>query len=47
MKVLFDKTGQRTFYEDADLFINMLLTFETNPEFEPILNELKKIDNLD
>lgn len=26
--------------EDADLFINMLLTFETNPEFEPILNEL-------
>ena len=33
--------------EDADLFINMLLTFETNPEFEPILNELKKIDNLD
>ena len=33
--------------EDADLFINMLLTFETNPEFEPILNELKKIDSLD
>ena len=33
--------------EDADLFINMLLTFKTNPEFEPILNELKKIDNLD
>ena len=33
--------------KDADLFINMLLTFETNPEFEPILNELKKIDNLD
>ena len=33
--------------EDADLFINMLLTFETNSEFEPILNELKKIDNLD
>ncbi len=33
--------------EDADLFINMLLTFETNPEFEPILKELKKIDNLD
>ena len=33
--------------EDADLFINMLLTFETNPEFESILNELKKIDNLD
>ena len=33
--------------EDADLFINMLLTFETNPEFEPILNELKKIGNLD
>lgn len=22
MKVLFDKTGQRTFYEDADLFID-------------------------
>ena len=33
--------------EDADLFINMLLTFETNPEFEPILNEFKKIDSLD
>ena len=33
--------------EDADLFINMLLTFKTNPEFEPIFNELKKIDNLD
>ena len=22
MKVLFDKTGHRTFYEDADLFID-------------------------
>ena len=22
MKILFDKTGQRTFYEDADLFID-------------------------
>lgn len=33
--------------EDADEFINMLLTFETNPEFEPILNELKKVDTLD
>lgn len=33
--------------EDADEFINMLLTFETNPEFEPILEELKKVDTLD
>lgn len=30
--------------EDADEFINMLLTFETNPEFGPILEELKKVD---
>lgn len=33
--------------EDADGFINMLLTFETNPEFGPILEELKKVDTLD
>lgn len=33
--------------EDADEFINMLFTFENNPEFFPILNELKKIENLD
>ena len=33
--------------EDADKFINMLLTFETNPEFGPILEELKKVDTLD
>ncbi|MGM9882071.1 MAG: ATP-dependent DNA helicase RecG [Bacilli bacterium] len=33
--------------EDADEFINMLFTFETNPEYFPILDELKKIENLD
>lgn len=33
--------------EDADEFINMLLTFETNPEFGPILEELKKVATLD
>lgn len=33
--------------EDADEFINMLLTFETNPEFGPILEELKKVGTLD
>ena len=33
--------------EDADNFIDTLLTFETNPEFVPILNELKKVDVLD
>ena len=33
--------------EDADEFINMLLTFETNPEFGPIIEELKKVDTLD
>lgn len=33
--------------EDADEFINMLLTFETNPEFGSILEELKKVDTLD
>lgn len=33
--------------EDADEFINMLLTFETNPEFGPILEELKKVNTLD
>lgn len=33
--------------EDADEFINMLLTFETNPESGPILEELKKVDTLD
>jgi len=33
--------------EDADEFINMLLTFETNPEYVPIFDELKKIENMD
>lgn len=33
--------------EDADEFIGTLFTFETNPEYEPIINELKKIENLD
>lgn len=33
--------------DDADEFINILFTFESNPEYEPILNELKKIENLD
>lgn len=33
--------------EDADEFINMLLTFETNPEYSPIIEELRKIENLD
>ena len=33
--------------EDADEFINMLLTFETNPEFGPMLEELKNVDTLD
>ena len=32
---------------DADEFINMLLTFTSNPEFEPMLEELKKVDNLE
>ena len=30
--------------EDADEFINMLFTFESNPEYQPIINELKKIN---
>lgn len=33
--------------DDAQEFINTLFTFETNPEFEPFFNELKKIENLD
>ena len=33
--------------EDADEFINMLFTFDSNPEYLPIINELKKIENLD
>ena len=33
--------------EDADEFINMLFTFQTNPEYQPILEELKKIENMD
>lgn len=33
--------------EDADEFINILFTFETNPEYIPIINELKKIENMD
>ena len=32
---------------DADEFINMLLTFTSNPEFELMLEELKKVDNLE
>ena len=32
---------------DADEFINMLLTFTSNLEFEPMLEELKKVDNLE
>lgn len=33
--------------EDADEFINILFTFNTNPEFSPIIEELQKINNLD
>ena len=33
--------------EDAEEFINILFTFESNPEYEPIFNELKKIEDLD
>jgi len=33
--------------EDADEFINILFTFETNPEYRSILNELKMLENLD
>ena len=33
--------------DDAEEFINILFTFESNPEYEPILNELKKIEDLD
>ena len=33
--------------EDADEFINMLFTFETNPEYLPIIEELRKIENMD
>ena len=33
--------------EDADEFINMLFTFDSNPEYLPIIDELKKIENLD
>ena len=33
--------------EDADEFIDTLLTFRENPEYEPILTELEKINNLD
>lgn len=32
---------------DADEFISTLLTFSTNPEYENIFNELKKIENLE
>ena len=32
---------------DADEFIDTLLTFRENPEYEPILTELEKINNLD
>lgn len=33
--------------EDADEFINMLFTFETNPEYIPVIEELKKVENMD
>lgn len=33
--------------EDANEFIGMLFTFETNPEYSPIIKELKKIENMD
>ena len=33
--------------EDADEFINMLFTFETNLEYIPVIEELKKIENMD
>ena len=33
--------------EDADEFINMLFTFESNPEYEHIIQELRKVENLD
>ena len=33
--------------EDAQEFINTLLTFNTNPEYEPFFNELRKIENSD
>ncbi len=33
--------------EDADEFIGTLLTFSTNPEFEPFFKELSRIENLD
>ena len=33
--------------EDAEEFINILFTFESNPEYEPIFNELTKIEDLD
>ena len=33
--------------EDADQFMSTLFTFESNPEYAPILEELKKIENMD
>lgn len=33
--------------EDADEFINILFTFDSNLEYIPIINELKNIENLD
>ena len=33
--------------EDADEFIDILLTFKENPEYEPIFNELDSINNLE
>ena len=32
---------------DADEFISMLFTFKTNPEYQPIFEELRKIENMD
>ena len=33
--------------EDAEEFINILFTFESNPEYQSIINELRKIENMD
>jgi len=33
--------------DDAKEFLNNILTFETNPEYEPFLRELQKTENLD
>lgn len=33
--------------EDADEFFSTLFTFDTNPEYVPIIEELRKIENMD